>query len=75
MKVWLDLWNAVINIPCFQECKKQDIGEVNKALSDFTIDSKDHVDCRQKKLVHQSEDEVHEAGKGLQENADAKVHP
>jgi hypothetical protein len=52
-KAWLDLWNAVINILCFQEREKQDIGEVNKALSDFLIDSKDHVDCRQKKPVHE----------------------
>ena len=25
-KAWLDLWNAVINILCFQEREKQDIG-------------------------------------------------
>ena len=35
------------------EREKQDIGEVNKALSDFIIDSKDHVDCMQKKPVHE----------------------
>ena len=55
-KAWFDLWNAVINISCFQEREKQDIGEVNKALSDFIIDSKDHMDCsdcRQKKPVHE----------------------
>ena len=52
-KAWLDLWTAVINILCFQEREKQDIGEVNRALSDFIIDSKDHVDCRQKKPVHE----------------------
>ena len=43
-KAWLDLWNAVINILCFQEREKQDIREVNGALNDFIIDSKDHVD-------------------------------
>ena len=52
-KAWLDLWTAVINILCFQEREKQDIGEVNRALSDFIIDSKDHVDCRQNKPVHE----------------------
>ena len=52
-KAWLDLWNAVINILCFQEREKQDIGEVNRALNDFIIDSKDHVDCRQKNPVHE----------------------
>ena len=50
---WLDLWNAIINILCFQEREKQDIGEVNRALSDFIIDSKDHADCRQRKRVHE----------------------
>ena len=50
---WLDLWSAVINILCFQEREKQDIGEVNKALNDFIIDTKDHADCRQKKPVHE----------------------
>ena len=42
-----------LNILCFQEREKQDIGEVNRALNDFIIDSKDHVDCRQKKPVHE----------------------
>ena len=50
---WLDLWNATINILCFQEREKQDIGELNKALAEFTIDSKDHEDCCQKKPVHE----------------------
>ena len=49
-EAWLDLWNAVINILCFQEREKQDIGEINKARSDFIIDSKGHVDCRQRNL-------------------------
>ena len=52
-KAWLDLWNAGINILCFQERETQDIGEVNRALSDFIIDSKDHADCRQRKPVHE----------------------
>ena len=50
---WLDLWNATINMLCFQEREKQDIGEVNRALAEFTIDSKDHIDCCQKKPVHE----------------------
>ena len=50
---WLDLWNAAINILCFQEREKQDIREVNRALNKFIIDSKDHADCRQKKPIHE----------------------
>ena len=46
-KGWLDLWNAVINILCFQEREKQAAGEVNRALNEFIIDSKDHTDCCQ----------------------------
>ena len=46
-KAWLDLWNAVINILRFQLREKQDIGEVNKALSEFIIGTKKHVDGRQ----------------------------
>ena len=50
---WLDLWNAVINMLCFKEREKQDIGGVNRTLNDFLIDSHEHEDCRQEKPVHE----------------------
>ena len=74
-KGWLDLWNAVINILCFQEREKQDIGEVNKALNEFIIDSKDHTGCCQLKAsarsTHEPEDEVHETSRSMQANGHA----
>ena len=44
---------------CFKEKERADIGEINRALNEFIIDSPDHVDCRQKCAVH----EVHTSQK------------
>ena len=51
-KAWLDLWTHCINLLCFKEVEKTDIGEVNKALASFTIDSMEHPDARQPKSIH-----------------------
>ena len=56
---WLDLWTAVMHMLCFKEKERADIGEINRALSEFIIDSPDHADCRQKRAVH----EVHTSQK------------
>ena len=38
---------------CFKEKERADIGEIDRALSDFIIDSPDHPDSRQKRPVHE----------------------
>ena len=38
-KAWLDLWTVCINLLCFKEQDKSDIGEVQRALNDYTIES------------------------------------
>ena len=50
---WLDLRTAVFHILCFKEKERADIGEINRALNEFIIDSPEHADCRQKCAVHE----------------------
>ena len=51
-KAWLDLWTVCINLLCFKEQDKSDIGEVQRALNDYAIESATHPDAMQDKAVH-----------------------
>ena len=51
-KAWLDLWTVCINLLCFKEQDKSDIGEVQRALNDYAIESATHPDAIQDKAVH-----------------------
>ena len=51
-KAWLDLWTVCINLPCFKEQDKSDIGEVQRALNHYTIENATHPDAIQDKAVH-----------------------
>jgi len=44
--------DVCINLICYQESSKADIGELNKLLASFIIDSPEHPDAVQAKPVH-----------------------
>ena len=73
--IWLDLWirNSIINMLCFKEREKQEMGEVNRTLNDFLIDSVRRLQTEETSTrnSHESKAQVHEGRRGLQAHADA----
>ena len=51
-QAWLDLWTVCINLLCFKEADKADVGEINRALSGYLIEDRAHPDAIQTKPIH-----------------------
>ena len=51
-QAWLDLWTVCINLLCYKEADKTDVGEIHRALTSYLIESRDHPDAIQAKPIH-----------------------